>query len=48
MWEKLFDLCDYFEEIAENLGKKMGYEYDAEEGKRVREFIRVRYEDNRN
>lgn len=47
MWEKLFDLCDYFEEIAENLGKKMGYEYDAEEGKRVREFIRVRYENYR-
>ena len=47
MWEKLFDLCDYFEEIAENLGKKMGYGYDVEEGKRVREFIRVRYEDHR-
>lgn len=47
MWEKLFDLCDYFEEISEDFGKKMGYGYDAEEGKRVREFIRVRYEEYR-
>lgn len=44
MWEKLFDLYDYFEEVAEAFGKKMNYAYDAEEGKRVREFIRVRYE----
>lgn len=44
MWKKLFALCDYFEEVAEEFGKKMSYAYDAEEGKRVREFIRRRYE----
>lgn len=42
MKEKLFVMYDYFDELAENVGQKLGYAYDKEEVKNVREYVAKR------
>lgn len=38
MWEKLFLMQDYFEELAREIAGYAGFFYDAKEGSRIREF----------
>ena len=42
IWEKLFILYDYFSELAEYVAGKLGFVFDAEETRRVREFMERR------
>ncbi len=38
MWRSLLGRCDWFQEMAPETAKQLGYPYRAEEGRRVREF----------
>lgn len=42
IWQKLFLMYDYFAENAEYVAEKLGYFFDREETKRVREFMMQR------
>lgn len=39
IWQKLFLMYDYFAEIAEYVAGKLGYCFDREETRRVRDFM---------
>ena len=45
IWFRLFLMYDYFAEMAEYVGKKLGYSFDYQETIRVREFLYRRKED---
>lgn len=38
-WDTVFRMCDLFETVAGFVGEKLGYLYNAEEGKAAREFL---------
>lgn len=44
---KLFMMYDYFADLARYVSNKLGYDFDEEETKNVKEFMRSRFEDNR-
>ncbi len=39
IWNKLFVMYDYFAELAEYVGSRLGYFFDEEETKNVREYL---------
>ena len=45
IWKRLFIMYDYFAELAEYVADKLGYVFDFEETKKVREFLQKRYEE---
>ena len=47
MWFKLFMTYDYFAELAKYVGEKLGYFFDEEETKNVKDFMWKRMEENR-
>ncbi|MBP5669262.1 MAG: aminoglycoside 6-adenylyltransferase [Lachnospiraceae bacterium] len=44
MWEKLFRMYDYFEELSIYVANYFGFPIDLEESKNVREFMKGRYD----
>ena len=42
MWDKLFLIYDFFEELSVYVAKKLGFKLDLEESKNVREFMETR------
>ncbi|MCR5595396.1 MAG: aminoglycoside 6-adenylyltransferase [Lachnospiraceae bacterium] len=42
MWNKLFLMYDFFEELAVYVAKKLDFKYDPEEARNVREFMEAR------
>ena len=42
IWEKLFSLYDFFADLARYVSKKLGFPFDEDETKRVRDFMEGR------
>lgn len=45
IWKRLFIMYDYFAELAEYVAGKLGYLYDLEETKKVRDFLEKRHDE---
>lgn len=46
MWDKVFLMYDYFEDLSIYVADKLGFSLDLEESSNVREFMKKRYADN--
>lgn len=44
MWQAVFEMCDFFNEMAEKVGKGLGYSYGKEEAHNSRLFLDCTYE----
>ncbi|MCM1046078.1 MAG: aminoglycoside 6-adenylyltransferase [Candidatus Gastranaerophilales bacterium] len=39
-WQAVFDMCELFEAVAQYVGEQMGWEYNKEEGRAARSFLK--------
>ena len=46
IWNKLYAIYDYFAELAQYVGKALGYSFDAKETEEVRLFLAERQKAN--
>ena len=44
MWDKIFFMYDYFEDLSIYVADKLGFSLDLEESRNVRDFMQKRYE----
>lgn len=44
MWDKIFLMYDYFEDLSIYVSDKLGFPLDLEESRNVRTFMQKRYE----
>jgi len=47
IWDKLYEIYDYFADNAKYVGEALGYPFDEKETNEVRDFIEKRQEDDR-